>query len=702
MCMKINCLFCKCLGLLLLFSAFCTTSYSQVLPNKLSSLPPKVSDRIVIAGNLDWPPLQYVDADGKLQGYITDLISSLFNEMSVPYTYKLSSSLQLFDKVPDDVDLTLSLHHSVGDIDEYMNFALPIYRIHPILLIRREDAHFTVDDLSRMHILILNDGFSEAYIHSMGFNPEITKVNDVDELLYLLQNGPFQALCVGKEVAQYLIRKEGKEKQFRFLEFNFPTMPIYLCTTRDNPRLVVALKKAWDILEQRGDIDQLQHKWFMASSGTWATTERLLLIAIFLLVVYYGAIFYYWRRYQIQKDLDQKNLDEFVKQVGFGMPFYYTLEDITNARFLGGVGSLVHSNNFSEVMIGERGFYEFSKSLSADTYTLILEKRVEAIRTRGVVVVDMPYTYPDGQHVMINMNLKVFDSHDKTYMLTVAYELDEWKEIKERAERAVNDKKLFVEHMSHEIRTPLNSIIGFSDLLHLEKDIEVRNEFKNLILQKNEEIDGLVNDLITLSELDAGQIKIVLNSNDAMQLFFSVEGLLPTNHQASKVRLVTEKFFQVCLFQSDGRLYNIVAQNFLSNALKHTNEGVITLGVAYDEGSVIFYVEDTGCGISRNKLPYIFERFTKGDMFAQGTGIGLAICQSIAMKARGSIGVYSKENKGSLFWISFPAEDAICVKIDDIGHAYRVEQLNKRWEGVWYETEDDGRMSYNTPSGIKL
>ncbi|WP_317128350.1 sensor histidine kinase [Parabacteroides goldsteinii] len=97
-----------------------------------------------------------------------------------------------------------------------------------------------------------------------------------------------------------------------------------------------------------------------------------------------------------------------------------------------------------------------------------------------------------------------------------------------------------------------------------------------------------------------------------------------------------------------------VLLNFMTNAIKYTPEGDITMGYEYENNGIKIYVKDTGIGISEKNLPRVFHRFEKFDTFAQGTGLGLSICKAITDKMNGKIGVQSQKGKGSFFWAWFP------------------------------------------------
>ena len=108
------------------------------------------------------------------------------------------------------------------------------------------------------------------------------------------------------------------------------------------------------------------------------------------------------------------------------------------------------------------------------------------------------------------------------------------------------------------------------------------------------------------------------------------------------------------LITTDGKYLKILLLNLLSNALKFTNEGSVTLGCSRQGQGLYFYVSDTGCGIAAEDQKRIFNRFVKLDTYIQGTGLGLSLCRSIVKHLGGEIGVVSEKEKGSTFWFVLP------------------------------------------------
>ena len=216
-------------------------------------------------------------------------------------------------------------------------------------------------------------------------------------------------------------------------------------------------------------------------------------------------------------------------------------------------------------------------------------------------------------------------------------------------------KQSFLANMSHEIRTPLNAIVGFSSILATEVSEEERVEYLDIIERNNELLLQLINDILDLSKIEAGTLEYVYANVDINKMVSEIEQATSIRLTNKDVRLVTVTPLPGLLLYTDQRRITQVFNNFISNALKFTAAGSITIGYGMPENSYIrFYVTDTGTGISSENAQGIFNRFVKLDSFKQGTGLGLAISQNIVKELKGEIGVESQLSKGSTFWFTLP------------------------------------------------
>ena len=227
-------------------------------------------------------------------------------------------------------------------------------------------------------------------------------------------------------------------------------------------------------------------------------------------------------------------------------------------------------------------------------------------------------------------------------------------EAKRRAEDADKMKSVFLANMSHEIRTPLNAIVGFSEIIAVTESEEEKMEYLEIIQKNSNLLLQLINDILDLSRIESGKSEMHFQQVEIAGLVEEVEKVhqLKMNVELKVIRPEGEYWTS-----TDRNRVMQVLFNFLSNAIKNTEKGSITLGLKHEGPWLKLYVSDTGCGISKEKLPQIFTRFEKLNDFVQGTGLGLSICKSIVERLGGRIEVTSELGQGSMFALYLPYQE---------------------------------------------
>lgn len=239
--------------------------------------------------------------------------------------------------------------------------------------------------------------------------------------------------------------------------------------------------------------------------------------------------------------------------------------------------------------------------------------------------------------------------------------LAEYETMAQKAENASKMKSLFLANMSHEIRTPLNAIEGFSRIMAETDSPEDRMKYMEIIESNNGRVLALINEILDLSRVEAGEIAIKKQMTDlnemckGIQLMFKFRCPDTVNLQWSQPNM------KVTLNTDQNRLTQVFS-NLISNALKHTSRGSINYGyrLINDGQEVEFYVSDTGSGIAPEDIQHIFQTYVSRDAEQQnGYGLGLALCKIIVEKMHGQITVSSKLGEGSTFRFVLPFEGTI-------------------------------------------
>ncbi|MEG4022672.1 PAS domain-containing sensor histidine kinase [Microcoleus sp. S13C4] len=223
-------------------------------------------------------------------------------------------------------------------------------------------------------------------------------------------------------------------------------------------------------------------------------------------------------------------------------------------------------------------------------------------------------------------------------------------------------KSQFLGIMSHELRTPMNSIIGFSQLLlrqHKQLLSAQQKEMVGRILHNGKNLLVLINDILDLSKIESGHLKLQIEEFDLADLVMDVA--LEFRNQATEKDVVMS--VSVCLqnqlILNDKLRLRQLLVNLVSNAVKFTHRGSICIEVReLNCDRLIITVQDTGIGICETDLPHIFDKFRQADQTTTrhypGTGLGLAICASLVKMIHGTITADSQVKKGSTFRIEFP------------------------------------------------
>jgi signal transduction histidine kinase len=239
-----------------------------------------------------------------------------------------------------------------------------------------------------------------------------------------------------------------------------------------------------------------------------------------------------------------------------------------------------------------------------------------------------------------------------------------FKEIQEKNEQleaANRHKSQFLANVSHELRTPLNSIIGFTRIVLRRTQgqiADLQKENLQKVLISSEHLLNLINGILDLSKIESGRTEVYVETfklDDVVRLATStVEPMLKDGH----VHLVTELANDLPLMKTDRDKLRQVILNLLSNAVKFTEEGEIKVSAWQENSALKLMISDTGIGMKKEALDYIFEEFRQADMSSTrrygGTGLGLAIAKKFVNLMGGDIAVESEAGKGSKFTLTLP------------------------------------------------
>ncbi len=260
-----------------------------------------------------------------------------------------------------------------------------------------------------------------------------------------------------------------------------------------------------------------------------------------------------------------------------------------------------------------------------------------------------------------NMNI-LLEEQVKIRTAELETTMNELRIAKDNAEESSRLKSAFLANMSHEIRTPLNGIIGFSQIMsYPDISQEEKNECLESVNRSSKRLISLINNILDISLIDTGKIELTnkyFNYNDLLSEFYSIYKPIADIKNINLCLHLELSDDDANIESDEGRFHQII-NNLMDNAIKFTKSGSIDFGYNIRESEIIFYVKDTGIGITQDCLPFIFDRFRQVEYDLSrsydGAGIGLSLVQGLVELIKGGkIWVESEIDRGTAFYFSLP------------------------------------------------
>ena len=321
---------------------------------------------------------------------------------------------------------------------------------------------------------------------------------------------------------------------------------------------------------------------------------------------------------------------------------------------------------------GEPSHYE-TKYIQANGSTMYFDVRISALKDKNGKITGLISTSNNiterkqAEKEMERLNEKLVIQNDE-----LTESVNRIQHINNKLEKALNRaeesdrlKSSFLANMSHEIRTPMNGILGFASLLK-ERSLsgEEQQKYIDIIESSGKRMLNIINDLINISKIESGQMKVSLSETDINEQIDYIYTFFKPEAEMKGIRLSISNSLQnteLVIKTDKEKIYAILA-NLVKNAIKYTKDGFIEIGYILktdrEDAELEFFVKDTGIGIAKNKQKLVFDRFVQADLSLssnyEGAGLGLSISKAFVEMLNGEIGVESEEGVGSRFYFTIP------------------------------------------------
>jgi PAS domain S-box-containing protein len=366
-----------------------------------------------------------------------------------------------------------------------------------------------------------------------------------------------------------------------------------------------------------------------------------------------------------------KSLTGYVKK---GLFFKSVVEEGSDVIFIVDYeGNILYCNNaikdlgYKESYIIGKNFFDFIEPALLPEFKKSFK---QSTQRRFSESVEFQFKCKDKTYAFFefnSINLKQKDGLDG--LILDCRDISQRKKDAEELLRAQKAKELFLANISHEIRTPINGIAGMADLLSQNPSAEDQTLYLKAIKTAAENLKVIINDILDLASIESGKLKFEKINFNLDKTIRSLVDTFRLQSQEKGIKLQYHKDASIpSVYIGDPVRLNQILINLISNALKFTHQGSISVTVNLDkiinkEYFLKFEIKDTGIGIPKSKLKTIFESFSQADASVTrkygGTGLGLTIVRQLVQMQHGSIKVVSEENQGSVFTVIIPYKKGI-------------------------------------------
>lgn len=661
---------------------------------------------IRVAGDINYPPYEFIDENGVYKGYNVDIMNSIAIELGVNIEFIPATWRQGIEALNEGSIDAIQGITKTEFRDRQYDFSDPIARNLQVIFVRKDTTYISnIKDLVNHSAAIQSGDINEEVVKVLSGVNVVHKSNQEEALNALIQ-GEVDAFIGNRLVGLYIIQRDKMTEKVKVVGEPVSSAEYCSAVLNNNKKVLGIINEGLSRIKKNGTYDKINEKWFGESfyDQSKAVKDTLKFVAIFVMIMSSFLLFILFINKKLKdmvemrtKQLTTANIQLIESEENYRRLF----EMSPDAVFVHDMSCIMFANTAAVKLVGVNSLKEligkpilaFFISDETENYRQMIENISEGQKTIELSAEKIQRL--DKKIVDVEIRITPFVNNGKTVMLSIVRDLTDKKLLSEALEYD-KVRTEFFSNMSHEFRTPLNVILSTIQLFEMRMKSGMLKEEINImgyistVKQNSFRLVRLVNNLIDLTKIEANFYKIKLQNYNIIYLVEDITLSVKEYVENKGINLVFDTEVEEKVVACDPDKIERIMLNLLSNAVKFTpHGGTIEVSIKELPKSIIISVRDTGIGIPEDKLAMVFERFQQVDKSLtrnhEGSGIGLSLVKSLVEMQGGSISLNSQVSCGSEFIIEMPIIEQLEANVNVVQHTQEVsvERINIEFSDIY-------------------